>query len=376
MPTWVVFGIVLSVLVLVHELGHFIAARILGIKVEEFAFGLPFTKPIFKIRKGETEYAIYPLLFGGFVKLYGEEGPASPKATQGEPRSFWDRGRKQRMLVIAAGVIMNVALAIGAFVVLYTALGVPQRKVEKVTILKIENGSPADEAGFIVDDRIVAVEGKPVTAAQFSGLMRSWAGLSVNVTVERGRGTFLFEGIAEGEKKTLDLRVVPRMNPPEGQGPLGVAIASYPYLESTKCQGLSVKCILGSITAGVKSTGVWVERVIDGLRGIGKSLVAGKKPEGVSGPVGIYQLTEVVAKGGFWPVLELVAILSINLAVFNVLPIPALDGGRMLFIWVEWLRKKRMSVELEQKINSWGMAFLIGLLVLITLQDVVRSLAR
>ena len=113
-------------------------------------------------------------------------------------------------------------------------------------------------------------------------------------------------------------------------------------------------------------------RVMDGLREIGRSLVAGKAPEGVAGPVGIYQLTDVVARGGIWPLTELVAVLSVNLAVFNVLPIPALDGGRMFFIWLEWVRRKRLAVELEQKINVWGMALLLGLLALISLQDVWR----
>src|SRR3990167_7813587 len=106
MITGVIFFVVLSILVLVHELGHFLVARVLGIKVEEFAFGLPFTGPIFKTKRGETQYALYPLMFGGFVRLYGEEAEVEDKK-----RSFWDRGRKQRMIVIAAGVIMNVVLA-------------------------------------------------------------------------------------------------------------------------------------------------------------------------------------------------------------------------------------------------------------------------
>jgi len=112
--------------------------------------------------------------------------------------------------------------------------------------------------------------------------------------------------------------------------------------------------------------------VVEGLRGIGKSLVAGKTPEGVTGPVGIYQLTDVVSRGGAWPLVELVAVLSVNLAVFNVLPIPALDGGRMFFIWLEWARRKRLPAKMEQRVNAWGMAVLLSLLALITLQDVIR----
>lgn len=206
--------------------------------------------------------------------------------------------------------------------------------------------------------------------------MKSWAGVGVNLTGERGENLYLFEGIVSQKAETFVISAVPRVNPPEGQGALGVVVASYPYLQTEKCQMSNAKCQIGAVTAGVRSTGRWIGRVVEGLRGVGKSLVEGKKPEGVSGPVGIYQLTGVVTTGGFWPVLELVAILSVNLAVFNVLPVPALDGGRMLFIWVEWVRGKRMDPRVEQKINSWGMAFLIGFLVLITLQDVVKSVAR
>ena len=367
MSTGAIFFAVLSVLVLVHELGHFIAARLLGIKVEEFAFGLPFTKPILKFKRGETQYAIYPLLFGGFVRLYGEEVDAEDKK-----RSFWNRGRKQRMMVIAAGVIMNLALALAAFVGLYAYVGVPGKVEEKVTLVKVADGSPAQAAGLVANDVILAVEGKPVTVTEFSALMKSWAGVGVNLTVERGDNLYLFEGVARKNAKTVAVNAVPRARPPEGEGALGVVVASYPYLDTEKCQMTNIKCQVRAVTAGVKSTWTWIGRVVDGLRGIGKSLAAGQKPEGVSGPVGIYQLTGVVAAGGFWPVLELVAILSVNLAVFNILPVPALDGGRMVFIWVEWIRRKRMDAKLEQKINSWGMAFLIGLLILITLQDVIR----
>ncbi|MBI2008767.1 site-2 protease family protein, partial [Candidatus Amesbacteria bacterium] len=325
MSTAVVFLGILSILVMIHELGHFLTARYLGIKVEELAFGLPFTRPIFKFKKGETQYAIYPLLFGGFVRLYGEETQAEDKK-----RSFWDRGRKQRMMVIAAGVMMNLVLAMVAFVGLYAHVGVPQGVVEKVTVVRVDADSPAQGAGLKENDVLLAVEGKG-------------GGVGVNMTVERGDNLYLFEGIVSKNRETLVVNAVPRLNPPEGQGALGVVVAGYPYLESAKCKVQSAKCVIGAIGAGVKSTGTWMGRVIEGLRGMGKSLVEGKKPEGVSGPVGIYQLTGVVATGGFWPVLELMAVLSVNLAVFNVLPIPALDGGRMLFIWVEWARGKRMD---------------------------------
>ncbi|KKS33026.1 MAG: Membrane-associated zinc metalloprotease [Candidatus Amesbacteria bacterium GW2011_GWA2_42_12] len=367
--TFVIFLLVLSVLVLIHELGHFVAARMLGIKVEEFAFGLPFTRHLFQIKRGETMYSVYPVLFGGFVKLYGED------ASVGGSQSFWNRGRKHRMLVTGAGVVMNIILALVFFVVLYMAIGVPQSTVNKVTVTTVENDSPAKTAGLLVEDKIVAVEGKQVAdGAEFGKIMRSWAGIPVNLTIERGRGIFLLEGVTENTNvQKINISITGRINPPQGQGPLGVGIADFPYLQVDKCSTLNAKCSINAMGAGIKTTGIWVGRVFDGLRGIGKSLAAGKNPEGVSGVIGIYQLTDVVSQGGFWPVIELMAILSVNLAVFNILPIPALDGGRMLFIWIEWARRKRITSELEQRINSIGMTVLIILMILITLQDVVRT---
>ncbi len=202
--------------------------------------------------------------------------------------------------------------------------------------------------------------------------MKSWGGLKVSITVERGQVTPLFEGIAERGTREELIAVVPRKNPPEGQGALGVTIADYPYVNTVSCKVYNPDCIIGVARQGFKSTGIWIGRVFDGLRQIGKNLVAGKAPEGVSGPVGIYQLTGLVAAEGWLPLLELVAVLSVNLAVFNVLPIPALDGGRMLFIWLEYLFKRRISAEIEQKVNSWGMAFLLTLMALVSLQDVWR----
>lgn len=369
MPTWLIFFLVLSVLVLIHELGHFLAARMFGIKVEEFAFGLPFTKAIFQVKRGETTYSLYPLLFGGFVRLYGEEKEIDVEKS----RSFWSRGRKQRLIVVGAGIVMNILLALAGFIFLYAWVGVPQRQVNKVTVVAVESQSPADVAGLKVDDRVVAVEGKTIAdGAEFSRLMRSWAGLEVNLSVERGKGVPLLEGITEGTTEQVALAVTPRLNPPEGQGPLGVRIGDYPYLETQPCLIVSPKCLGGAIRQGVLTTGEWVARVVDGLRSIGKSLGAGKAPEGVAGPIGIYQLTDVVSQGGWLPIIELTAVLSVNLAVFNILPIPALDGGRIFFIWLEYLRKKRLPANLEQKINSWGMIGLLVLIALISLQDVIR----
>ena len=172
---------------------------------------------------------------------------------------------------------------------MYSALGVPQTLENQVTILKIEKGSPAETGGLKVEDRVLKVESRKVeNGDEFGRLMRSWAGLEVNLTVRRGKGTQLLEGITQDSFSDTVIKVTPRENPPEGQGPVGVGIADYPYISVEKCQMSDVKCQMRSIPAGIRATGVWMAKVVEGLRGIGKSLVAGKAPEGVEGTVGIY----------------------------------------------------------------------------------------
>lgn len=373
MPTWLIFLLVLSVLVLVHELGHFLAARIFGIGVEEFAFGLPFTKPLVKFSVKGTQYAIYPVLFGGFVRLAGEEGQKDGDNGENRKKSFWYRGKKQRMAVLLAGVFMNILLALGAFTVLYWKVGVPMRQKDKITLVQVAENSPAAQAGLAVGDRVTEIEGREVADIdEFVTIVRSWAGTGVNLTVQKGAGTPLFEGIVEGRVEQRVVNMVPRANPPEGEGAMGVVLAVYPYWETEFCSLTSPSCMAKSAVQGFKTTGMWIGRVTEGLRDIGRSLVRGKAPEGVAGPVGIYQLTGIIAAEGWLPLLELVAVLSVNLGVFNILPIPALDGGRMAFVMGEWVFKKRVRPETEQKVNSWGMAFLIGIMILVSLQDVVR----
>ncbi len=361
MGTFFVFLGVLSILVLIHELGHFLAARYFGIRVDEFAFGLPFTKPIFKFQHGETQYAIYPLIFGGFVKLHGEEN----KVKEDKLRSFWNRGRRQRMIVLVAGVTMNILLALVLFVSLYLVLGIPGDAQNLVTVNVIEPNSPAAASGLMAYDRIISVNGLDINkTSDFGQMMIKYAGTPAKLTIRRGPTVALFEGIVEKATQEIVLTAIPRVNPPAGQGALGVSISEYPYVQLSKNGNVFV--------ASLRVTGKWIERIFEGFRGIGQSLMAGKKPEGISGPIGIYQLTGIVAGEGILPTIELIAILSVNLAIFNVLPIPALDGGRMFFVWLEWVRRKRISVELEAKINNWGMIFLLTLIALISLQDVIK----
>jgi regulator of sigma E protease len=301
------------------------------------------------------------LIFGGFVKLHGEEN----EVKDDKKRSFWNRGRRQRMIVLVAGVTMNIVLALCLFVSLYLVIGVPGDTHDLVTVNLVESDSPAQLAGLLVRDRIITANGEVVAdTSDFGPLMKKYAGTPVKLVVRRGTTVPLFEGIIEKDSQAVELIAIPRVNPPAGQGALGISISEYPYVQTSGSGNVLV--------ASLRVTGKWIERVFDGFRSIGRSLMAGQKPEGVAGPIGIYQLTGLVASEGILPIMELVAILSVNLAIFNVLPIPALDGGRMFFVFLEWIRRKRVSAELEAKINNWGMIFLLTLIALISLQDVIR----
>ncbi len=364
-----VFLAVLSVLVIIHELGHFLMARALGIRVEEFAFGLPFTRPIFKFKRGETQWSIYPLLLGGFVRLYGEEN--EPKTNKKD--SFWNRSAGSRLAVISAGVVMNILLAIGGFMALYNALGVPTDVVNKVTVEQLISGGPAEQAGIKVGDRLLAVEGQKVTKPEdYSRLVKSWGGLKTQVTVERGDTMVMMEGLFEKGADSFIVELTPRKDPPVNEGATGVAIESYPYVQTTKCPVFSVQCSVKIIQTGLSNTKLWLVRVFEGLRQMGKGIAEGQAPKDVAGPIGVYQITGLIATEGFWPVVELIAVLSINLAVFNFLPIPALDGGRALFVLIEVIARRRIPSHIEQKINSWGFAALLALMVAASFQDVIR----
>ena len=360
-----IFIIVLIIVLSLHEFGHFILAKVFGVRVDEFGIGYP--PRIWGKKIKDTIYSINWLPFGAFVKILGED-----RDNENDANSFSSQKAWKRLLVLSGGIIMNLLCGMLLLGVGY-AIGLPVlvnedevNQVENVglSILGVSGNSPAELSGLKAGDIVLSMKSgedeiKDLTAITFSDFIKNYLGKEIILSVKTTDGI-------------LERKAVPRENPPEGQGPVGVAIADFPYLLMQKCSTLSPQCAGSAVVGGVRATGEWTSRVAEGLRGIGKSLVAGKTPEGVTGPVGIYQLTDVVSRGGAWPLVELVAVLSVNLAVFNVLPIPALDGGRMFFIWLEWARRKRLPAKMEQRVNAWGMAVLLSLLALITLQDVIR----
>ena len=360
--TILAFIVVLSVLVLIHELGHFLVAKKLGIKVEEFGFGFP--PRLFGIRRGETLYSINALPIGGFVKLFGEDaagggsvkkpGASSQKPADDIKRAFFARPVWQRFAVVFAGVFMNFILAVVLISYLFGTQGValPTKQVHITEVLK---DSPASDSGLKTGDVILSVNGKKLTSTKdFITVIRKSLGKPVTLEVKK-------------DSNIKNVTITPRADYPKGQGPLGVGISDikvikYPWYQAP---------FFGTIEAMKFS---WM--IISGLGSMLFELVFhGTKPQGVAGPVGVAQLTGQAVSYGLPATLWFTALMSINLAVLNVLPIPALDGGRLFFIAIEAVTRKKINPKYEGYAHAVGLALLLGLMLFITVFDVMRLIS-
>jgi len=350
-----VFIILLSILVFVHELGHFLTAKMLGIYVEEFGLGLP--PRVLGKKIGETIYSINLLPIGGFVKLYGEEDQEGlNKNPKMKNRAFCNRPKLQRALVLVSGVFMNFVLAVIVISYIFTqGVFVPTNKVH---IENVISGSPAYTAGLKPSDIILTVNGIKITRSQeLINITKSELGLPIALGVERNEGN---------KKSTLNISITPRKDYPSDQGPMGVSASNleekkYPWYQAP---------ILGTKEAFVMSY-----EMFSGIALILWRLVTFTGvPNDVAGPVGIAQLTSQAVKFGWMAVLQLLGLLSLNLAVVNILPIPALDGGRLLFIIFEKVIGRKVRIGVEQTAHRIGMAFILGLTLIVTINDIVRLL--
>jgi regulator of sigma E protease len=354
MLTLFVFLITLSVLVLVHELGHFLVAKKSGIKVEEFGFGFP--PRLWGKKIGKTLYSVNWIPFGGFVKLYGEELQEAKRQRGKEAKyAFWAKSKKARTAVIVAGVLGNFLLAIVCFSIVYSVAGIPTPSGQ-VKIVGIAQDSPAEKMGLKKDDIILAVGDEDLhDLKHFIALIEEKKETQVKLLVKR-------------EKDSLLLFITPRESPPEDQGPLGVVVSSiemkkYPFWQMP---------FRGAVE-GIKEAIGWGTLIFSSLAKMVVDLVGrGVVPKDVAGPVGIFQVTAGVARQGILTILQFIGVLSINLAILNILPFPALDGGRLLFVLYEVVTRKRPKPSIEHWINAVGMAVLLSLIILVTVNDVQR----
>lgn len=357
--TILTFLIVLSVLVLVHELGHFLVAKFFKIKVEEFGFGFP--PRVISKKIGETLYSINLLPVGGFVKLYGEDeaggGAVSVKNQKSSirdvDRAFFSRPYYQKILIVVAGVFMNFMLAISLLSFVFGFRGVPVLG-NNVIVSQTAKNSPAQKAGLKEGDIILTLNNKKIDSTQaLINETRNNLGKKVVLTVDN--------------KKTGVRRVeiVPRLNYPKTEGAMGVAISQNVEIKKYPLS----RAPLEGLKESIKESRL----IISGMVMIFKDLLTrGVVPAGVAGPVGIAQLTGQVAQSGLTALLSFTALLSLNLAILNILPIPALDGGRLFFILVEAITRRKVNPRIESYAHAVGIALLLGLIALITLHDLTR----
>lgn len=350
----VVFIIILAVLVLIHELGHFLAAKKAGIKVEEFGFGFP--PRLWGIKKGETLYSINALPIGGFVKLYGEEyhEENGKQSKSDQSRAFINKSPLQKIFVIVSGVLGNFLLAWILISYLFTQ-GVPT-PTNKVLVESTVKNSPAQLANLKPGDELTRItvgsqRYKLKTTQDLITYSKKFAGQRVIFTIKTNG-------------KDRNLMMVPRQSPPKGEGPLGLIITTYEEKKYTWYQAPFYGLIHAfDIT----------ERIVVELGKTAFNFFTLKKTNvDVAGPVGIAQYTGQAIKFGRNAVLELTALLSLNLAVINILPFPALDGGRLSFIVYEWISRRRVNKNVEKYINMAGMVTLLFLAALITIHDILK----
>ena len=360
----ILFLIVLAVLILSHELGHFIVAKKSGVRVDEFGFGFP--PKIAKFKKGETTYSLNLIPFGGFVKIHGEEGQDA-----GDPRSFGSKPIWTRSLIISAGVIFNVALA-WVLIIAGFSLGMPvgvssapkgaEIKNQKVIILEVAKNSPAEQAGILAGDELAGFS----RVGDASDFISQNAGKEIEIRLRRNTRHLAVKPPSGGltAKADFSVKITPRINPPAGEGALGIAMDEIgtvklpihrAVIEGTK---MTYNVVVGTAV----SLFYFVVGAIKGDVGLGA----------IAGPVGIAGIAGSAAKFGFVYFLSFIAFLSINLAIINILPFPALDGGRLLFLLIEKIKGSPVSPKISSVVHGAGMAILLTLMLMVTYRDILK----
>ena len=331
METIIIALIVFGVLVIFHEFGHFSIAKMSGIKVHEFAIGMG--PRILKLKDKETDYSIRLFPIGGYVKMEGEDEASS------DQRSFNNKPLITRILVIIAGPLMNFILALLLFVAIFFSLGFPTTTIQELT-----PGYPAELAGLKQGDRIIAID--DVKISNWDELVK---------TISSNKNTSLPITISRDSlEKTI--RVTPVLREESNQAVIGIS----PVFQ---------KSLLKSVSASFERMAF----VIGGmLEFFGKLFGGNASTEDVVGPVGIIHLVGEAAKTNIYNVLSLAALISINLGMVNLLPIPALDGGRLVFLMIEGITGKPMDPKKEGFIHLTGFVLLIGLMIFMVYKDIVR----
>ena len=352
--TIVLFFVILGTLVVIHELGHFFAARAAGVRVLEFGIGFPPRAKVIR-SKGETLYTLNWLPIGGFVKLEGEDGDHA-----NDPRAFSSKSLPIRLLILVSGVVMNVLLAF----VIFTGIVWLASPQVGATFAEVQPDSPAAAAALQPGDTIVAIDGQRFQVFVGPGIvdvLRANAGESITLTVLSPDGTT--------REATTTLREPSQID--DDHGALGIGSIEYAYDGSATSNDLGT-----AMRVGWEQTIRWMGLIIGGLGSLVNAIATNPTaPPPVSGPIGIAtQIGDVFFTAGPIFTLFVAGILSANLAVVNILPFPPLDGGRMLMITLKRIFGSRISVRAEQLTYLVGFAFLFAFIIWVSGFDIIRSL--
>lgn len=350
--TGLLFAGTLTLVILIHEWGHFFAAKKMGMKVEEFGIGFP--PRVWGKKFGEVLYSINLLPVGGFVRIFGEDGD-----NRNDPRSFASKSILRRTLVIVAGVSMNLILAYALFTVVHL--------IEKpaVYISNVALSSPAMNAGLLRGDKIIEFRFEDVVLSDIGNsekvvnFINLHGGESINFVVER---TIQIDNTLN--KEIIDTTVLLRTQAPPGQGLSGIEINDHGGVVWYKAP-----------IAGLKTTYFTTIKLFESFSLIVASIISSASlPEGVSGPIGIAAITGEVRALGFVIFLQFIALISLNLAILNLIPFPALDGGRFLFLMIEKIKGSPVDKKVEGVVHATGFAILIIFIIWVSINDVGKFL--
>ena len=354
----IIFLVMLTLLVFVHELGHFLFAKKNGIRVDEFAIGFP--PKLFSWKKGETKYSINIVPLGGFVRIFGENPDEESLEGPDKDRSFVNKSKKVQSLVLVAGIIFNILFAFVLFSLSYM-VGVADvsstpNNTTRLYVTDIREGSPAEKAGLKKGDIIESIgdEGRiieNVTPDSIKTFIGYSGGEELHLSVNR-------------DSSKLDIDVTPEKISEDSDYVIGIQMVELNNLKLG---------FFASIWQGAKMTVLVTKETIFGILSFLKNVITFSADfKSVSGPVGIAGLVGEASHFGFGYLLSFAALISINLAVINLIPFPALDGGRLLFVIIEAIIRRPINPKVAHTINAIGFMLLLVLMVFVTFSDIRR----
>ena len=346
------FVVVLGVLIFVHEFGHFLLAKLLGVGVEKFSLG--FGPKILGRKIGMTDYMISAIPLGGYVKMVGES-PGNELDNSLRDMSFSHKSLFKRSLIVLAGPMFNLLLAVFIFFVFFQVSGLPIMQPE---VGEVQEGMPAYEAGICPGDRIVSIDGNPVTRwEEMAGLIKQSGGRSISIEVLR-------------DERSVLVNVTPKQL--SSQNLFGEQIEKY-VIGITASGAVTIKKlnIFQSAAYGVSQAWQIAELTV---LAIGKIIAGTISAKNLGGPIMIAQLAGQQAEAGIINLIFFIALLSVNLGIINLLPIPVLDGGHLLFFLIEAVSRRPLNRKMREVAQQVGIFVLILLMIFVFYNDIARIL--